>query len=409
MYINRIIEDHWKKAAQQFPVLLLTGARQVGKTTVLKHLCGPERRYVTLDDPVIRALAHDDPEMFLQRYQPPVLLDEIQYAPNLLTYIKMSVDAEHRPSAYWITGSQQFQLMKGVAETLAGRVGIVRLLGFSDGESRLRLAPIEAFLPTTGWLYSQEKERGEQTGEEQVYERIFRGSFPGMNVEPERDRDLFFGSYLETYLQRDVRDLTQVGDQRSFLRFVKAAAARTGQLLNLSDLARDADISVPTAKHWLSILETSFQVFLLPPFHTNTSKRLIKAPKLYWMDTGFCAYLTEWSSARTLAAGAMSGAIFETHVLQELLKSYWHRMKSPQLYFYRDKDGVEIDFLLARDQILHPIEVKKGATPSRDWIRSIANLRKRLPNLGEGGVICLARQFVPLDEQTHALPVDFIS
>jgi len=407
MFYERALHDRWLQASEQFPVLLLTGPRQVGKTTLLQHLCEPARRYITLDDPTLRSLAREDPALFFQQFRPPLLIDEIQYAPELLPHIKMRVDADRQPGAFWLTGSQQFQLSRGISETLAGRVGIVNLLGFSSRESHRRKVDLPPLQPTAAGLALRE-ETAAKTDAASVYEDIWRGFFPALCAGPVKDRDLFYSSYVQTYLQRDVRDLARVGDETAFLKFVQACAARTGQMLNLSELARDVDIRVGTAKQWLSILQASFQVFLLPPYHTNVTKRLVKTPKLYFLDTGLCAYLTQWSSPQTLEAGAMSGAIFETHVLCELLKSWWHRMQTPQLYYYRDKDGREIDFLLLSDNVFHPMEVKRSATPQRDWIKPFSSLRRLSPEVGEGGVVCLAPQIIPLAENAATIPVGLI-
>lgn len=407
MYVSRTLEGSLQEASAQFPVLLLTGSRQVGKTTLLQHLCGTERRYVTLDDLTLRALANEDPALFLQRYRTPVLIDEVQYAPNLLPYIKMETDASRARGSFWLTGSQQFHMMKNISESLAGRVAIVNLLGFSRREQERRACRLDPFLPTATSI----DERAASAGSSEldaVFKTIWMGSFPALCTGPVHDRDLFYSSYLQTYLQRDVRDLTQVGDQQVFVRFVKACAARTGQMLNLSELARDVDISVKTAKAWLSILIAGFQVVLVQPYHTNITKRLVKTPKLYFLDTGFCAYLTEWSSPETLALGAMSGPMFETHVFAELLKSWWHRMRTPNLYYYRDKDGREIDFIIEQDQTLFPIEVKQSATPRRNWVQAFSALERLGKPIGEGGVICLCKEPTPLGNGTTAIPVGIV-
>jgi predicted AAA+ superfamily ATPase len=404
VYLPRALEDRVLDASEQFPVLLLTGPRQVGKTTLLRHLCSPERHYVTLDDPGRRALANEDPALFLQRFPPPVLIDEIQYAPDLLPHIKMEVDASRSPGAFWLTGSQQFHAMQGITESLAGRVALIRLLGLSAREADRRPSRVEPFLPTPEILEDRLETRA-TTDLQAVFRRIWTGSFPALVAGPVEDRDLFYGSYLQTYVARDVRDLAEVSNQQAFLRFLRAAAARTGQLLNLSDLARDVDVSVPTAKRWLSILEASFVVHLLRPYHGNVGKRLVKTPKLYFLDTGLCAHLTDWSTAETLASGAMAGPILETWVVAEVLKSHWHRLRTPHVYFYRDRDGREIDLLLEKDGALYPVEIKLAATPRREWVRTFAALEGLGPRTGAGAVVCLTPESLPLSREITAVPV----
>jgi predicted AAA+ superfamily ATPase len=407
VYYPRALEDPIIDASEQFPVLLLTGPRQVGKTTLLQHLCGDERRYVSLDDLTRRALARDDPALFLQRFPPPVLIDEIQYAPGLLPYIKIAADTSRSTGGFWLTGSQHFQAMRDITETLAGRVAIINLLGFSCREGDRRHSRLDPFLPASDCI-GERLSTAADSSFSSVFSRIWRGSYPALIAGPVHDRNLFYSSYLQTYLLRDVRDLTQIGNQDAFVRFLRACAARTGQLLNLSDLARDVDISVPTAKSWLSILEASFQVLLLRPYHSNLTKRLIKAPKLYFLDTGLAAYLTEWSSPETLGAGAMAGAMLETFVLSEILKSYWHRMRHPALYFYRDRDRKEVDLVLIHDGKLYAIEVKLAAKPRRRWVSQLGVLDRLGMPIGGQAVLCLCSEAIPLDRQTQAIPVGTI-
>jgi hypothetical protein len=407
-YLTRTLEPFFMNASGQWPVLLVTGPRQIGKTTFLRHLAGSERSYVTLDDPLVRELARSDPGLFLQRFQPPVLIDEIQYAPQLLPLIKLLVDQDRRPGMFWLTGSQQFHLMKGVSESLAGRVGVVNMLGFSRAEL-VRTPFIPPFLPTEAGL--KEREGRPALGLGELFRRIWLGSFPALNQDPAPDRDLFYSSYIQTYLQRDVRDLANVGNEGAFLRFLRACAARTGQLLNLSDLCRDADVSQPTGKNWLSILGSSGIVHLLEPFHSNFNKRLVKAPKLYLLDTGLAAYLTEWSSPKNLEAGAMNGAFLETWVVTEILKSYWHNGRRAPLFFYRDKDQKEIDLLIHQDQTLYPIEIKKTAQPAKTAVSSFSVLNHLGPagfKTGPGALICLADMRLPLTAEVNVVPIGFL-
>jgi predicted AAA+ superfamily ATPase len=407
VYLTRTAERFVAAAAQQFPVLLVTGARQTGKTTLLRHASETDRTYVSLDDSRILDLARRDPVLFLQRFRPPLLIDEIQYAPELLPYIKMEVDQAARPNLFWLTGSQQFHMMKGVSESLAGRVAVIQLLGVSRRECVGQDSDLGPFLPTPAALGARTLGT-ERVGVLELYRAIWRGTYPAIALHETMDRDLFYGSYVQTYLQRDVRDLARVGDELAFLRFLKIGAARTGQLLNLSEFARDADIAVNTAKSWLSILKASGIIYLLEPYHNNVNKRMIKTPKLYFLDTGLAAYLTEWSSPETLEAGALSGAIFETWVIAELLKSYLHRGKQPPFYFYRDKDKKEIDLLIVSDGTVYPLEIKKTASPSPADVRTFATLERLGQPIGPGGVICLCQQGLPLTDSAVSIPVHML-
>lgn len=404
MYLRRTLQDFLKKASLQFPVLLVTGPRQVGKTTILQHLSEEGRTYVTLDDPLLSQLAREEPRLFLERFKPPLLIDEIQYAPQLLPYIKMHVDKHKTPGSFWLTGSQQFQLMKGVSESLAGRVGIVNLLGLSLREFENNAVSDTPFLPTQQILEKRMKTT-KILSLKDIYSIIWRGSFPAMALGHDGDRDLFYSSYVQTYLQRDVRDLARVGDEGAFLKFLRTAAARTGQMINMSDMARDAGISPVTAKNWLSILQASGIIYLLEPYHSNVTKRLIKASKLYFLDTGLAAYLTEWSSPETLEAGAMSGSILETFIFIEILKSYWHNGKRAPLYYYRDKDKKEIDLLIVQDNIIYPIEIKKTGSPGKESIRNFGALKHLNVEVGTGVIICFCEMLLPITDQAQAFPV----
>ncbi len=403
MYAPRTLEPTVTGAAQQFPVVLLTGARQVGKTTLLRRLSQGERTYVTLDDPLVLNLAKTDPALFLQRFPPPVLIDEIQYAPELLPYIKMAADRTSQPGLFWLTGSQQFHLMQGVSESLAGRVAVLHLLGLSRPELLGQGLDAPPFWPTPVEIARRSTQRSKLTLKE-LYWLIWRGALPAIALNTAVERNLFYSSYVQTYLQRDVRDLARVGDELAFLRFLRATAARTGGLLNLADLARDADVAPNTAKHWLSILQAAEIVYLLEPYHTNLTQRLVKTPKFYFLDTGLAAYLTEWASPETLEAGAIYGPILETWIVAELLKSYWHNGRRPPFYYYRDKDQREIDLLLVQDGIIYPLEIKKTASPSREDVRGFGTLERLGLPIGPGGVICLAEQSLPLTASTQSIP-----
>lgn len=413
-YLPRTLEPFIESASRQFPVLLVTGPRQVGKTTLLKAVAAHEnprapRRYVTLDDPLLLALAREEPALFLQRFAPPVLIDEIQYAPQLLSVIKQHVDANPGHGQVWLTGSQPLALMQGVSESLAGRIAVVQLQGLSLAES-LGLPPARApFVPTPGTHPARTAPIGPTPPARQsplswLYTRIWQGSFPAFAQRPAPEHDLYYASYVQTYVQRDVRQLAQVGDLTAFTRFLRSAAARTAQLLNVADMARDVGVSPHTVQHWLSVLQASGLVHLLEPFHTNLSKRLVKAPKLYFLDTGLAAWLTGWSSPSTLERGAMSGAFFESWVVSEVLKSWWHRGRPAPLHFYRDRDMREIDLLIVQDGQAHPIEIKKTAQPTREAVRHFAALDKLGLQAGHGAVICLCPEAVPLTPHVDALP-----
>ena len=325
-YIKRAAEETVLQVSKMFPVLLLTGPRQVGKTTLLQRLAteekkeGIERKYVTLDDPDVRFLAKRDPALFLQRYSPPVLIDEIQYATELLPYIKMSVDKSKNKGDFWITGSQVFRLMKNVSESLAGRVGIVNLLGLSDTE--IYREPSEPFQPDAAKLMKRLSVRSSKSLNE-IYSRIFRGSMPELYADKNMDWETYYRSYVDTYLQRDIRDLAQVADEMQFYNFMTVVAAHTSKPVVYEELANATGISAPTAKKWLSILVSSHIIALVQPYHNNALKRVVKMPLLHFLDTGLAAYLLKWGNPEVLERGAMSGAFFESYVFSEIYKSYF--------------------------------------------------------------------------------------
>lgn len=419
-YIKRAAEASIQKFSNMFPVLLVTGPRQVGKTTVLQKLAqdqkemGIERKYVTLDDPDVRYLAKKDPALFLQRYSPPVLIDEIQYATELLPYIKMSVDRSRQKGDYWLTGSQAFRLMKNVSESLAGRVCIVNLLGLSDAE--IYQTPSEPFSTDTDFLMkriSVAKPRGLN----EIYQRIFKGSMPELYAEKTIDWDIYYRSYVDTYLQRDIRDLAQVTDEMQFYNFMTVVAAHTSRPVVYQELASAAGISAPTAKKWLSILVSSHIVALVQPYHNNVLKRVVKMPLLHFLDTGLVAYLLRWGTPEALERGAMSGAIFESYVFSEIYKSYLNAGKEPPIFYYRDKDQREINLLLYQNGILSPVEIKKAASPGRTAVKNFRvldqvgtaepfdGLETLKVEIGTGSVVCLAADLLPIDEKNWYVPV----
>ena len=386
-------------ASAEFPALIVTGARQVGKTTLLKEAAESGRRFVSLDELTIRDLARRDPQAFLSAYPPPVVIDEIQYAPQLLPTIKAMIDQSGGQNGmFWLSGSQQFHLMRDISESLAGRVAVLKLGGISQGEE-LGRSDDGVFSPSAPMPAS-----GRFDGMAELFARIHRGGYPALVSGKVKNLERFFGSYVGTYVERDVRDLAKVSDEERFLKFIRAVAARTGQLLNLSDLSRDVGITVPTAKDWLGILKASNLVYLLQPYSRNVTSRIVKTPKLYFTDTGLCCYLLGWDSPKTLMNGAMAGAMLETFVVGELLKRYWNCGKEPRLYFYRDRVGVEIDILIERNGVLEPVEVKRNTNPGLSDIKSF----KKVAGLGfpmsRGAVVCPTELPLPLTSDVSVIP-----
>lgn len=410
-YITRIIEKTIQQLTHMFPVILVTGPRQVGKTTLLKELAEKakeeedgHRTYVTLDDPDVRFLAERDPGLFFERYQPPILLDEIQYAPSLLPYIKMRVDRSGKMGEFWLTGSQAFHLMQGVSESLAGRVGLVNLLGLSDAEIYQEPSQPYSTLPSS--LLEKLKHRQARSLQD-IFARIFRGSMPALYAGTPIDWETYYRSYVATYLLRDLRDLTQVADEMEFYHFMTLVAGRTGRPVIYEELAREAGITAPTAKKWLSILVSSHLVALLPPYAHNRLKRIVKMPLLHFLDTGLAAYLLKWGNPEALERGAMSGAFFESYVVGEIYKSYLNAGKTPPLYYYRDKDQKEIDLLLEENNRLFPIEIKKTASPGKKAVKNfpvLESVSQSGVEIGPGNVICLAPDLLPLDDKNWAVP-----
>ena len=411
MFVPRELEKSFKEANNFFSVLLLTGARQVGKTTFLKKIAESGRGFVSLDPLDARTKAAEDPRLFLADNPPPVIIDEIQYVPELLPYIKAIVDEvrttdpEKAKGMYWLTGSQKFELMEGVSESLAGRVGIFNLLGLSNRE--INNTASVPFLPenfsTTGM--------SKQTPAE-FFRNIWLGSYPELRCSSDPDKywNYFFQSYVQTYLERDVRKLAQVADLSVFYAFLKASAARSGQMLNYSDLARDTGISVPTAKKYMSILETSNIAKLLYPYKNNQSAPMVSTPKMYFLDTGLMAYLTDWKTPEVLASGAMAGHFFETWCITEILKSYTNNGLEPAIYYFRTKERnpSEIDIIIKENETLYPIEIKKSATLDKNDVKQFSKLETFKQPVGIGGLISLYPQLSHIKEDILTIPATML-
>jgi len=405
MEIERTIQPTIEKISKGFPVLLLTGMRQIGKSWVMEHLIGKTRRYVTLDDIKARMLAKTDPQRFIDENSPPVIIDEAQYAPELFTYIKIYADKKKKDGLFLLTGSQKYSLMKGIKESLAGRVAILNMLGFSYKEMIKKPKESTPFLPSLN--LTKKVSSGKPLTSPEVFKLIWQGSFPRIitNKNASAARKLFYDSYIQTYIERDVKDFYNIENEINFYNFLVAAAARTGQLLNYSDLARDVHIDIRTAKLWLEILERSCLIQLLYPYSSNIAKRTIKTPKLYFLDTGLASHLCSWETADALRNGAQSGAMLETYAFAEILKSYWHNGGNPNIFFYRDTDQKEVDFVIEKNMTLYPIEVKKTANPNADDCKVFKSLSVFKKTIGTGAVICLYQKTTSIAKDVISVPV----
>lgn len=404
-YINRHIEQRITLLSKTWSAILLTGPRQSGKTTMLKNLAEKEntgRKYISLDDLTVRETAKNDPKLFLELYTPPIIIDEIQYAPELFTYIKIYIDAHHNPGDFWLTGSQIFRLMQGVQESLAGRVALLHMSPLSQRE--ITDSPSRPFTTDFSALLSDSREI-KPVSAVKMYNRIWNGCMPGMLGGDYTDRNIFYSSYLSTYIERDVRELSGAIDALKFSKFITAAAARASQLVNYKAMADDADIDQVTAKSWLNILETLGIVFLLHPYSNNVLKRTIKTPKLYFFDTGLICYLTKWSSSEVAMNGAMSGAILENFTVSEIMKSYQNAGLEPYINYYRDRDSKEIDVIIEGDGKLCPLEIKKTASPDRRITNTFKIIDKSPLSLGTSAVLCLADTLGAFDKDNLIVPI----
>lgn len=403
-YISRTLESKFAELSKEYSCLLLIGPRQVGKTTMLEHLMTDgKRRKVTLDDTDERKLAKTDPALFLEVHPAPLLIDEVQYAPELFSYIKIRIDNGAEPGSYWLTGSQSFRLMELAQESLAGRTAILHLPALSQSElyGSGKTSPLSLDLLA---LQERKSQLG-QASPVELYRRIWEGGMPGYRSGKFTDRDVFYSSYIQSYIDRDVTDMLPGVDKLLYADFIRAAACRTGQMLNIHDIASDVGVSDDTAKRWLLVLEKSEVIFYLRPYSNNLLKRTIKTPKIYFFDTGLVAYLTRYSSPEILMNGAINGAILENYTVAEIVKTYHNSAKECILHYYRDKEAHEIDLVIESDGELHPLEIKKTVNPGTELAGAFKVLEKASVPRGNGAILCLREELSAIDRQTYIIPI----
>ena len=404
MYLSRSIEKTILKAENQTKVVLITGARQVGKSTTIRELY-PDYTYITLDDENFAALARSDSALFFRDIRYPVIIDEAQYAPELFRAIKKIADADKVKGRFFLTGSQSYELMSNASESLAGRISIVEMSGLSLREL-FHIDFDRPFIPDDSYI---KKRSNSIVHYSDIWSVIHRGSMPEL-LNPERDWEWFYRDYVRTYLERDIRRIINIKDEIKFRNFLTCLAARSGELLVYQELANEVGIDIKTAQSWVSVVAASGLVRIIHTYQNNIIKRAIKTPKIFFMDTGLLCYLTGWNSPEVLRNGAMSGSIFETFVVSEILKSYSNAGRGTDgIYYYRDKDKKEIDLLIENGNTIHPVEIKKSGSVKKDWIKNFSVLDK-IPGkqVGRGAVICLAEKRLPVNENVDALPIEYI-
>lgn len=406
-YIERALERKFLRMSSFFKAVLVTGARQVGKTTMLKHLAAEQSRtYVSMDNTMARTLAKSDPVLFFQTYKPPIIIDEIQKAPELFGQIKIMCDESQERGLFWLTGSQQYKMMKNVRETLAGRIGILELYSMSKNEVEGLTFPNEMDFSLPCLL--ARRSLAEKNDIVEVFEHIWRGGMPDVLPADAEQRQEYFNSYIETYLMRDVAEEGGITDTVRFRKFMNACAALVAEQVNYRTLADIAEISQPTAKEWLRLLQGLGIIYLLQPYANNELKRLAKTPKLYFCDTGLCAYLSMWLTRDTLMNGAASGYYFENHVVIELLKNFAYAPSKVNLTYYRDSNAKEIDVFVEENGVIHPLEIKKSANPDRREVRKYELLDKANLERGNGGIVCMCEEVIPIDDRNCFIPCNLI-
>lgn len=418
-YINRTIEKKLKEMEGVFPAILVTGARQSGKSTLLEYITNNEKRNVnsvSLDDMKERMLAQEDPELFIRTHETPLIIDEFQYAPNLLSYIKLRIDEARKEelfgkgmktgTLYYLTGSQVFETMEEVSESLAGRIGIIDLHPLSTRE--INHSKEDMFIPDINLLKKKEPIKNQSISK--IFERIYRGSYPELYKNSKMDIESYFSSYVRTYIERDVRKIINIQNEQKFMKFISAIAARTAQEFNASDISKDVGVDVETINKWTSILSNTYMIFLLQPHMNNNVGRIIKRPKIYFMDTGLACYLTGYVNSKTLERSAYSGQIFETYIISEIVKSFTNNNKNPKkyLYYYRDNNQKEIDLLVINEDNIYPVEIKKSANPGTDAIKNFNIVKKFEMKSPNGIVLCLTENIHPIDENNYLLPIEYI-
>ena len=406
-YLKRELERKFLKMNDRFKAILVTGARQVGKTTMLRHLAeGSNRTYVSLDNRMARDLAKSDPVLFFQTYQPPVLIDEIQKAPELFEQIKIMCDESEEKGLFWITGSQQYKMMKQVRETLAGRIGILTLYSLSQREKQGIIPDddLDLSLP----MLAKRQQLFPKNNIVNVFNHIWTGGMPDVQNVDSEIRDEYFNSYVETYLMRDATEIGGITDTVKFSKFLSACAALVSQQVNYSTLAEAADISEPTAKTWLNVLQGLGIVYLLKPYENNELKRLVKMPKLYFCDTALCAFLSMWMSPETLMSGAASGHYYENYVVMEFVKTYAYSKSKANLSYYRDANAKEIDIFIEENDTIHPLEIKKSASPDKRETKKYSVIDKTTLQRGCGGIVCMCEEVIPIDSQNCFIPSNII-